>query len=41
MFNTLIQNRPDTDPNSPQFGFISSGQSNFPQQVQMGFELNL
>jgi len=40
VFNTVIQNQPNTDPTSTQFGFISLGQSNFPRQVQMGFKLN-
>jgi hypothetical protein len=40
VFNTVIQNQPNTDPTSTQFGFISLGQSNFPRQVQLGFKLN-
>ena len=40
VFNTVIQNQPNTDPTSTQFGFISLGQSNFPRQVQLGIKLN-
>jgi hypothetical protein len=40
VFNTVIQNQPNTDPNSTNFGFISLGQPNFPRQVQLGFKLN-
>jgi hypothetical protein len=40
VFNTVIQNQPNTDPNSTNFGYISLGQPNFPRQVQLGFKLN-
>jgi hypothetical protein len=40
VFNTPVRNSPNNDPNSTQFGLVSTNQSNFPRQVQLGFKLN-
>ncbi|HZS06693.1 MAG TPA: TonB-dependent receptor [Blastocatellia bacterium] len=37
-FNTPIYGGPNTDPNSPNFGFVTRDQANQPRNVQLGFK---
>jgi hypothetical protein len=38
-FNTPFFGGPNTDPNSPNFGFVNRDQANQPRNVQLGFKL--
>ncbi len=37
-FNTPIFGGPNTDPNSPLYGYVTPSQSNFPRHMQLGFK---
>ncbi len=37
-FNTPIFGAPNTDPNSPLYGYVTPSQTNFPRHIQFGFK---